>query len=104
MRKIAWSMLLSFALSSGCAFGPSALKDEDFYTTLKPGITTQEEVKQKLGKPALARISSTGGEEWVYQYTPPVPGPMMPAASRFLTIRFDQHGRRIDYDRSKAIR
>ena len=66
MAKTCTAILLAIALSA-CATKLGRNFDDVYAQQIKPGETSKEEVRQKLGRPAI--LSRAGDEEtWTYAY------------------------------------
>ena len=64
--KACTAILLAIALSA-CATKLGRNFDDVYAQQIKPGATTKEEVRQKLGRPAILSRSSDE-ETWTYAY------------------------------------
>jgi hypothetical protein len=101
MKALHYIIFLGLLVIFSC--GQKVARDKELYSTIKPGVTTQEEVKLHFGKPMIQRVSSSGEEEWIYQYVPFIclGQSYGVGATYILTIRFDKTGTVKEYLRSE---
>jgi len=83
------------AVLAGCAL---FVPEESLYLREAKGHATQDEVKQRLGEPAMVASSAAGEPQWVYQYRQEDPG------SRWTSVgmRCDEYV--LTFDRASVLR
>lgn len=86
MRQI--MVCVAFALTA-CASSGTKFEMADI-ERMQPGVTTEQEAVQKIGKPTNTRFNPDGSKALIWAWAQTVPGK---TTSRGVSVLFDKEGR-----------